>query len=46
MENELEDNIEDRSENIIKDIKEMSDALNKIEEAKLRKKEFKSKKNE
>ena len=35
-----------KSENIIKDIKEMSDVLNKLEEAKLRKKEFKSKKNE
>ena len=35
-----------KSENIIKDIKEMSDVLNKLEEAKLRKKEFKRKKNE
>ena len=34
-----------KSENLIKDIKELSDVLNKLEEAKLRKVDFKSKKN-
>lgn len=34
-----------KSENIIKNIQEMSDALGKIEEANLRKQEFKNKKN-